>query len=299
MTGAPLVEVADGVHAWVQPVGGWCVNNAALVTGGPPLLVDTAATQARAERLRAAVLATAGRAPRVVVNTHAHGDHTFGNARFAGATVVGHHAMRAEQLAVGHGLRQLWPDVEWGDTTLVPPDLTVGDGAVLHVGDTVVELLHPGPAHTTGDLVGWLPRQRVVLAGDVVMSGVTPFALMGSITGTLAALDRIAALDPAVIVPGHGPVGGPELLAQNRRYLRWVQEIAAAGRAAGAAVLEVAGSVDLGEFAGLHDSERLVGNLHRAYAELERPDAPGRPLDVAAAFAEMVAFHGDLPACAA
>lgn len=293
-----LTEVADGVHAWVQPGGGWCVNNAGLVTGdGLPVLIDTAATEARARDLRAAAVATAGRLPGVVVNTHFHGDHVFGNALFPDATIVGHRSMRTEMHGAGLGLRHLWPDVAWGDTPLVLPTLTVEDGASLHVGATTVELIHPGPAHTTGDLVAWLPRQRVLFTGDIVMSQVTPYCLMGSITGSVRALERLRALRPEIVVPGHGPVGGPELLEATRRYLRWVRALAVAGSAAGATALEVARSADLGEFAALLDAERLVGNLHRAYLELEHPDRPGRPIDVAASFAEMVEFHGGLPAC--
>jgi cyclase len=130
----------------------------------------------------------------------------------------------------------------------------------------------------------------------VLWSGVTPFCLMGSIEGSLQVIERLRGLEPEIIVPGHGDVGGPELFDSNEAYLRWIQEIARDGVASGLSTLEVASKTDLGQFAGLLDPERLVGNLHRAYAELAGQPLGAR-IDVAAAFAEMVAHHGRLPDC--
>jgi cyclase len=89
-------------------------------------------------------------------------------------------------------------------------------------------------------------------------------------------------------------VCGPEALASQRAYLRMVSALADEAHAAGVAPLEAARSADLGDFAGWHDPERLVGNLHRALAEKAGLE-PGGPLDVAAAFGDMVAYNGGRP----
>jgi cyclase len=294
-----LTELADGVFAFVQPGGGWCVNNAGLVASGDrSVLVDTAATQARAERLRAAVRTVTDRDPDVLVNTHHHGDHVFGNALFSpAATVVAHEGTRAEMAQAGLGLRSLFPGVAWGDLPLDLPVLTYADAVTVHAGDLPVHVRHLGPAHTTNDSVVWVPDRDVLFAGDVVMSGVTPYCLMGSVTGTLAVLDELRALGVRTVVPGHGPVGGPELFDATERYLTRVLELAREGLADGVGALEIARRADLGEFAGWVDAERIVGNLHRACADLTAPDEPGRPLDVGASFREMVAFLGGPPTC--
>jgi cyclase len=114
---------------------------------------------------------------------------------------------------------------------------------------------------------------------------------MGSITGGLRAVERLAALQPLTVVTGHGVVCGPEVFRANSDYLRWLTDLAVAGRAAGLRPLDVARQCDLGEFADLLDAERIVGNLHRAYAELAGAD-PGVPLDVVAVFAEIIEFNG-------
>lgn len=311
---AAFDEIADGVFAFVQPDGGWCLNNAGLVTGtsgahGRAVLIDTAATETRARRLREHVKQAVPDGPEWVVNTHFHGDHVFGNGQFTPrATVIAHEQTRRDTAEAGHGLRQLWPGVEWGETPLVLPQLTFRDGLTLHTGaaggarvqrEAVglrVELLHIGPAHTPGDVAAWVPDRSVLFTGDVAWNGVTPYCLMGSVSGSLAALDRLRRLGARTVVPGHGPVGGPEVLDRTEAYLRWVQRLAADGLRAGRTALEAAQAADLGAFGELTDAERLVSNLHRAYAEQEGLE-PGARIDVGASFREMVEFHGGPPRC--
>ncbi|NJP78184.1 MBL fold metallo-hydrolase, partial [Streptomyces sp. AA8] len=112
-----LQEVAENVHAYIQPDGGWCLNNAGLiVAGNRSALVDTAATEARARALKEAVAPLTARPPQFVVNTHSHGDHTFGNYLFADdAVVVSHERTRTEMADIGLHLTGLWPEVCWGD----------------------------------------------------------------------------------------------------------------------------------------------------------------------------------------
>ncbi|MFF8957352.1 MBL fold metallo-hydrolase [Streptomyces sp. NPDC014894] len=298
LSGSRLVEVADGVHAYLQPDGGWCLNNAGvIVAGDSAVVVDTAATERRALRLRDAVDSVAAGPRRTVVNTHFHGDHTFGNGVFGpSATVVSHAGARAEMAEAGLGLARLWPDVEWGDVEVVLPDVAYEGSLTLHVEGRRVELLHFGPAHTRSDTVVWLPEERVLFTGDIVMPGCTPFVLMGTVAGSLATLERLRGLGARTVVGGHGPLAGPEAFDATEEYLRWLARTAAEGAERGLTPMETARSCDPGAFAGLLDPERLVGNLHRAWLELE-PGQLARPLDVVAVFNEMVEFNGGLPAC--
>ncbi|MCB5909948.1 MBL fold metallo-hydrolase [Streptomyces pinistramenti] len=291
-----LTELAAGVSAFVQPDGGWCLNNAGVVTdGSTTLLVDTAATEHRARLLARLIAETGAPAPRTVVNTHHHGDHTYGNSVFTPeATVIGHAACRSELLAAGLQLHAVWPDVDYGDTPLTPPSVTFTDTLTVYVGDIEVQLIHPGVAHTPGDTVVWLPQQRIVFTGDLVFNGGTPFLFMGSLAGSLRSLELLRSLDAVTVVPGHGPVTGPEVYDGIERYLRYVDTLARQGMAAGRTPLEVAGDADLGPFAELAESERLVANLHRAYAELAGGE-PGAPLDALVAFGDMTALNGGVP----
>jgi cyclase len=151
-----------------------------------------------------------------------------------------------------------------------------------------------GPAHTTNDVIAWIPERKLLFSGDIVFNGGTPFAMAGSVLGWLDALPVLRELGAETIVPGHGEICGPEVVDEVEAYLRFVDALSRKGFAAGTPPLELARSTDLGEFAELTDSERIVGNLHRAYTELGgKPRGAG--LSVAQVIAEMVEYNGGQP----
>lgn len=293
-----LEQVADGVHAYVQPPGGWCVNNAGIVVdGGACAVVDTAATRARADGLRAATRTLHPAEPGLLINTHHHSDHTFGNSVFAPETlIVANERTRTQIIDNDLHLQQLWPDVPWGDVGVRPPTLTFDESLTVRVGGLRLELFTVGPAHTAADLVVWIPDRRVLFAGDVALSKVTPFTLMGSVRGSLTALEQLRELEPDVVVPGHGPVAGPEVLDANIAYFRWVAELVRAGERDRLSALDIARAAEPRLFSSWLDRERLVANIRRGLEEAAGL-APGAPLDIGTAFAEIIAFHGSLPTC--
>ena len=295
-------EVSENIFAYVQPDGSWWINNTGFVVGNKGVItVDACATEARTRSFIAAISKVTKAPIRTLVNTHHHGDHTFGNYLFDGATIVGREGIREAVLAWGtpDGTPSYWDDVDFGDIELSPPFLTFTEEIKLFSDNLECRVTYVGaPAHTTNDSVVWIPERRVLFAGDLLFAGGTPFLLQGSITGALEALEAMRALDAETIVPGHGPVCGSEVIDSVASYLHFVQRTARAGMAAGLTPLEVARDTDLGEYAGLLDSERIVGNLHRAFADLyaQMSDTRlGAPIDDAAALRDMVAFNGGRP----
>jgi len=295
-------EVSPGIFGYVQLDGSWGLNNTGFITGSDGVVViDTCFTERRSRWFFDAVRKIAGdRAIRTLVNTHHHGDHTHGNYVFLpGATIIGHEKCREEVIAAGLGTKGMFPGVDWGEIVVAPPVVTFEDRLNLYVDGLRVELIFVGPAHTTNDIVAWIPERRVLFSGDIVFNQGTPFAMMGSVAGWLEALERLKRLGIETIVPGHGPVCGPGVLDEVGDYLRFVQDAAKKGFDAGRTALETAFETDLGRFAGLLDRERLVGNLHRAYSEL-RGEPRGAPLDLATIVAEMVQYNGgQMPRCLA
>ncbi|MFY9888106.1 MAG: MBL fold metallo-hydrolase [Streptosporangiaceae bacterium] len=296
-------EVSEDIYAYIQPDGTWWINNTGFIVGASRVAaVDACATEARTRGLLAAISATAGGRPvRTLVNTHHHGDHTHGNYLFGDATIVAHERCREEILAEGPpGTSKLvgsgtWTDVDWGDIRTAPPFLTYTDRVTLYVGELACEVIHVGtPAHSTNDSIVWIPERRLLFAGDLLFNGGTPFLLAGSVTGALSAVAALRDLGAETIVPGHGPVCGPEVVDAVLAYLTFVLDLAKAGYAGGLRPLQAALEADLGDFAALTDPERLAGNLHRAYAELAGA-APGARIDTAAALADMIAYNGGRP----
>jgi cyclase len=294
-------EVADRVFAYVQPDGTWWINNTGFVVGGAGdgvVAVDTCATERRTRRFLDHVSQVTAEPIRVVVNTHHHGDHTHGNFLTHPAAIVGHERCRSAILAAGithfDGVFGD-PSPDWGHLEVAPPMITFTDHLHVHAGDIGVELHYIGtPAHTDNDVVAWLPEQRVLFSGDLVFNGGTPFVLMGSVTGALDAIDRLRAFDADVVVPGHGPVCDMSVLDRLGDYYRFVQRVALDAHASGVTPLEAARDTDLGEFAELSDSERIVGNLHRAMFELDGA-APGAPIDLVGAITDMIVYNGNRP----
>jgi cyclase len=211
-----------------------------------------------------------------------------------GAVIVGHERCREEVIAAGHGTTGLFPGVEWGEIRVTPPEVTFAESLTLWVDDLEVQLIYMGPAHTTNDIVVWIPERKVVFTGDLVFNGGTPFAMMGSVAGWLEALSRLKRLGAETVVPGHGAVCGAQAFDDQEAYLSWLQEVAAKGFEAGAEPLEVARELDLERFAGLLDPERLVGNLHRAYSEL-RDEPRGAPLAPGSVVPDIIAYNGGQP----
>lgn len=293
-----LVEVASGVYAWVQPDGTWWLNNTGAVHDRDEvLLVDTCATRTRTQAMLDAVAAATHQAAvRWAVNTHHHGDHVYGNALLpASASIVGHAHMRQGMTEdfIFDACPPFWtPTPQWGVDELRLPDVTFESSIVVRVGDLSVAAHHPGyAAHTSGDAIAHVPDCQVLFAGDLLFNGLTPMLLMGSVDGARRSLEWIASFEPTVVVPGHGPVIGAEdldrVLGEHDRYYQLVEATTNDGIARDLSPLEAARSAELGEFAHWLDDERLVLNVHKAYA-----DAAGTPVDLIAAMSDAMTWNG-------
>ncbi len=302
--GRPEVqEVSPGVYAYLQPDGTWWINNTGFLVGPQGVVsIDSCATERRTRAYKDAIAAVTSLPVRTVLNTHHHGDHTFGNCLFPGAAIIAHERARSEAIASGPP-RDLpfWNGPEWGNLVLDPPFVTFTDEIAVHVGDLRAQVRHVGtPAHTTNDSIIWIPDRSVLFCGDLIFNGGTPFLLMGSVSGAIEVLEQIVRpLGARTIVPGHGPVfeeQGP--IDDTLDYLRFVQQVAVRGHDAALSPLQAAQETDLGQFAAWADAERIVGNLHRAYAELDGAP-PGGAIDIAAALSDMVAYNGGPLTCLA
>ena len=279
------------MYAYVQLDGSWGLNNSGFLVGRDGVtVIDTCFTEKRTRALVDTIGSVTSLPLRTLINTHHHGDHTHGNYLLPAATIIGHELCREEMVASGHIATGLFPGVDWGQLQVAPPFVCFEQRLDVYVDDRKVELDFVGPAHTTNDVIAWLPQHRVLFAGDLVFNGGTPFVVMGSVAGSIEAVARLRALGAETIVPGHGGVCGPDVLDRVEGYLRFVQSVAADAHAAGEAPLDAARQADLGEYAEWLDAERIVGNLHRAYAELEDRDC-----DVLAAFGDMLAYNGGRP----
>lgn len=295
-----LQQVAAGVFAYVQPDGTWFINNAGFVLDDGGLsVIDTCGTERRTRAFLDAIARTTAMAPARLLLTHHHADHTNGNGLVRAPVIIGHERTRERMLmAGGRPGPDIIDPVDFGQIAPIPPDVVFNDRQSVIEGERRLLLSYVGrPAHSDNDVIVWLPDERVLFSGDIVMHGSMPLAMEGSVSGILYVLRGLLELDPRVVVPGHGSVGGPELIEKTIRYYELVTRLAGSAARTGHTPIEAARAADLGEFAGLLDPERIVANLHRAMFESKARGVqePSTPM----LFSEMRAFKGRPLRCVA
>ena len=140
-----------------------------------------------------------------------------------------------------------------------------------------MRLLELGPGHTAGDAIVHVPGSDVVFAGDLVFANDTPLMWAGPVESWLSALDRILAMRPRLIVPGHGPVTDEEGVRDLAHYLQYVADEATDRFEQGMDVDDAADDIDLSPFDDWSERERIAVNVHTVYRGLD-PSLPALPV---------------------
>jgi cyclase len=269
-----MVEVGPKIFAYVQATGETGISNAGLIVGKDgAVAVDALMVPSMTRALVAAIKKTTRKPVGHLINTHHHLDHTGGNRFFREATIIATEKCR-EALSPGFPpvplLQRFMPRFakEFPLLKVVLPVLTFDDRMVIRDGEHEIHLWHPGmPAHTEGDAAVFLPKERVLFAGDIAFHYVTPLAFQGHVGNWIKAADRLLAYDADVIVPGHGPIGAKSDLKHMRDYLALIRR--EARKRFDAAMPEEAAAADikLGAYAAWREAERVLPNVMRCYQE--------------------------------
>jgi cyclase len=303
-----LQEVGDGVYAYLQPNGSWGWSNAGLVADGEgTLLVDTLFDLALTEEMLRAMRDAVPAAVRIdtLVNTHANGDHCYGNQLLGDARIVASERTTAEmtelppaamaalvEQAPGMGeLGAFFLDCfgafDFAGIELALPGETFSGELEMRVGDRELRLIEVGPAHTRGDTLVYAPAERVLFSGDILFAQAHPIAWAGPVSNWIDACERILAMDVGVIVPGHGPLAGLDDVRELKAYFEYLYTEARVRHGEGMTALQAARSISLERWAEWGDPERLVVNIANIYSELSGDEQPLNPL---AAFEQMAAL---------
>jgi len=297
-----MIEVGPRVFAYIQaagidPHGDTGIANSGLIVGHEAgILVDALMVASMTRRLTAAVRKTTRKPIATLINTHHHLDHTGGNRFFREATIIASEKCR-EALAPGFPpvplLQRFMPRFarEFLSMKVVLPTVTFADRLVIHDGDREIHLWHPGfTAHTVGDAVAYLPKEKILFTGDIAFHYVTPLAFQGHIGNWIKAADRLLKYDAEVLVPGHGPVGTKKDLRHMRDYLALVRREARLRFDAGMPPEAAARDIGLGVYASWSDAERILPNVMRCYQEFR--NELHQPMDLGRMLAGMEALRG-------
>ena len=291
-----LRDFGNGCYAYLQPDGSWGWSNAGLVAdSGESLLVDTLfdlkLTREMLEAMRRAEPKAAAHIG-ALVNTHSNGDHTFGNQLVAGAEIIASkacaeemiHDNGAQRLAemkraatsaseAGAFLAEIFAPFDFEGIDVAMPTLTFEGELTRRVGNKTVRLIQVGPAHTRGDVLAYVPQDRVIFTGDMLFINGHPIIWAGPVGNWIKACQLMLDLDVETVVPGHGPVTGKDGVAAVKGYLEYIAAEARRRYDAGMPMFEAAKDIAMTDYSSWGDGERIVINVATLYREF----AGGKP----------------------
>ena len=311
-----MEQVSNSCFAVLNEKNRVCDANSGLINLGGGMVIDTQSDLPHARQMIEMFGKVWPAMPKRVVNTHEDSDHVFGNQLFEGAEIIGHRSLpeRMKKVAepeeiqglmeaangavkgfllklVHPGLaaagRQLDEDYDFSGIELVPPTTLFDDSLEIILDDVEVHIIHVGPCHEVGDALVWMPKERVLFAGDVLFRLCTPMGWVGTYEKWFETLDMIVdELKPEVIVPGHGPLCGVEGATEMKAYLEYVRNESRAFFDKGLKAGEAARKIDLGPYSDWLCPERIYMNIERAYREF-RNEPFDQPWDQAKTFDEI------------
>ncbi|MTI39722.1 MBL fold metallo-hydrolase [Fulvivirga lutimaris] len=187
---------------------GWNSNIHFVVTENGVLLFDTGSSEVIGNKIKKAIQSITDQPVRWVINSHSHADHWLGNAAFAGVEIIATTEAMETMKKYGNDDVAFYHNVTNGTigiTHLVYPNLLLKEPLKRNFGGVEVELLFANNGHSPGDILMWLPEQKVMIGGDVLSSDYMPMITdHGDIDGLINTLNLVVQLNPSIVLTGHG-----------------------------------------------------------------------------------------------
>jgi cyclase len=276
-----VVAINARVHVLLGPVQhanrvnrGYMVNSTLIVGDRGAILIDSGGTLEVGRHIRAAVRRITDKPVTHVVNTHHHGDHYLGNAAFEGATIISSEKCRRLVEETGSAWLRIMEDAVGEPLTGTRPmaaTVTYPQGARIEttIHGVRLEFRVPLGSHTAGDLLVYLPDDKVLVAGDVLVRGIVPTLQDGYLRNWIRTLDEIAAMGDLRFVPGHGDLMTQRDVAAQREGLVRFHAGMKQGYKRGLAEQQMRKSLDLSAWERLERAYVIDRNINRAYLEVE------------------------------
>lgn len=257
---AELTETLPNIFCLVDRTGDGA-NSTFIITNEGVIVIDTRGSEQEAGQVLKAIREVTDQPVVYTINSHFHKENTSGNAVFrSGNSIIAQKRAQAMMIL----------KAEQEQRTVTPPNLTFEKKLEIKLGQYHLKLIHPGPAHTDGDLYIYIPKWRIIITGGLVFNRIIPFLGDGYIESWIHALREMEDLDAEVIVPGHGPVAGKPIVTQMKHYLmelkRFVNDQLDDGKNLPDTMQAVKEQLK-GKYGGWQHFERVDENIVRAYLE--------------------------------
>ena len=257
---AKLTEALPNIYCMVDATGDGA-NAAFITTEEGVIVIDTRGNEKEAGQVLQAIREVTDKPVVYVVNSHFHQENISGNGVFKSARTI---------IAQKRALAMTALEAQREKRKVTPANLAFDKKLELILGKYHLKLIHPGPAHTDGDLYIYIPKWRIIITGGMVFNGIIPFLGDSAIESWLHALVEMEDLDAEVIVPGHGPVGGKPIVTQMKHYLmelkRFVNDALDDEKNLPEAIPLVKEKLKK-KYSGWKHFERVDENIVRAYVE--------------------------------
>jgi glyoxylase-like metal-dependent hydrolase (beta-lactamase superfamily II) len=256
-------------------------NAGFVVTSEGVVIIDALASPQQGRELLQAIRSVTQQPLRWLVLTHHHPDHHFGAVVFKreGARIMAHPdratlaSEGGEDALMADWVRVVGLDAMRGFEFADTPDRPVTGTDTLVLGDRTLVIAHPGAAHSPGDLVVWLPRERILFAGDLLVEDGVTMVVDGNSGVLLEALAGIDSLGPRAVVPGHGalPRRSADLVARTRQYITSLRAEMRAAVEQGVSMVRALGTLPpADQTRPVSYNSRRRRNALRVYLEEER-----------------------------
>ena len=273
--GPHFKKIKDGIYVQVGEEGN--SNCGIIVTSEGVVLVDSGDTPIDSREILAAVKKLTNQPIRFLVNTETHGDHTTGHWVFSppaliinsdGATKDMQAAYRPDRM---ENLRKQSPEMAKAAEgyQMIPPQVEYSDKMTLRLGGKTIEILHLDNVHSGADSAVWLPEDRVLFAASATgprrLNNIRPTVRIADIR---RAMKMMKALNPEIVIPGHGAPGTVAMFDESEAYYQLLFERMNAMMRQGKSLDQIKVELKMPEYASWGNQDRIPNNIEIAYREL-------------------------------
>lgn len=275
-------KINDRVYALLGPMEfpnknnqGYMVNSTVIIGEKGVILIDTGFTDEVGKHLAKSIAKLTPKPVTHIINTHHHGDHTLGNIAFPNTEVISSEKCRSELEKTGAE----WVDTVQSMTGMKFPNTKPVLAKTTYKENTRVDLTingvrlvlwTPFGSHTAGDMLVYLPDDKVLIGGDVIVHKIMPVFRDAHVKAWVGTLEDAGKLDFKTVVPGHGPLMSKPELNKLHRMMAALYSGVEAGYKKGLSDSDIRKTLDMKDWKKLtHFEESMGGNINKAYLEVE------------------------------